>query len=491
MTLTTAVPRPAAGSLSPTAVLLAILALGLALRVLGARGDLWTDEIWTLDLLTKIRRPDEIFWNISHDNNHFLNSLWMFVVGIGQPSLLYRLPSIAMGTASVALAARIGFRSSPAAGLLAGFIFAIAIPFVNYGSEARGYAGLILAVLVAIELLEIAISLAFEAGSARDFNRQRWRLGLAIGLGTLCHLTMVLGAGIIGLAAAAQLWIERPPGSRWIVVRAFLRLFGPSVVCLVPAAVALAAGILVRGRFTVGGTSYAPRRFAIGFGGMADAVLGLPTATPAWLALAIVGLGLAVAIRAKQLSPFRLCMALMGLVLAPALIKLANPPNTDFPRYFLVCGVIAALTMAEAAARAASNRHGRWLVPVLILLFSIGQGAQDLRLVVSGRGQVSRLVSAMAERPNPTYAGSFSTASQVGIDYHAAMRNVTLERVDIAWPCRAAPDWYVFDGTPNSGSAPVSLMLGPDGCPTQFIKALDVPTSSLSGGHWTLYARHG
>ena len=45
--------------------------LGCGLRIVGARGDLWLDEVHTLMLIQSIHRADEVFWHINHDNNHF------------------------------------------------------------------------------------------------------------------------------------------------------------------------------------------------------------------------------------------------------------------------------------------------------------------------------------------------------------------------------------------------------------------------------------
>ncbi|TIP55024.1 MAG: hypothetical protein E5X68_36155, partial [Mesorhizobium sp.] len=70
---------------------------GLALRVLGARGDLWLDEIWSLVQLEPLTSIDQIFWRINHDNNHFLNSIYLYLVGADASPLLQRGLSIALG----------------------------------------------------------------------------------------------------------------------------------------------------------------------------------------------------------------------------------------------------------------------------------------------------------------------------------------------------------------------------------------------------------
>src|SRR5208283_5094387 len=65
-------------------VVAALVAAGLAVRLWCARGPLWLDEIWSIENLAPLTRFWQVFWGISHDNNHFLNSLWLyFATGFG------------------------------------------------------------------------------------------------------------------------------------------------------------------------------------------------------------------------------------------------------------------------------------------------------------------------------------------------------------------------------------------------------------------------
>ena len=52
-----------------------IVAAAGVVRLIGARGDLWLDEIWTLLLIAPVRSMGEILLDIGHDNNHHLNSI--------------------------------------------------------------------------------------------------------------------------------------------------------------------------------------------------------------------------------------------------------------------------------------------------------------------------------------------------------------------------------------------------------------------------------
>ena len=117
--------------------------VGSLLRIMMARGDLWLDEAWSLKLVAGISSPWAVFWEISHDNNHFLNSLWLAWLGPDEPAWAYRIPALVLGTLAIPLAAVIGWRRGRAGAVVAAWFVALSMPLVIYGSEARGYAGLV------------------------------------------------------------------------------------------------------------------------------------------------------------------------------------------------------------------------------------------------------------------------------------------------------------------------------------------------------------
>ena len=113
-----------------------VLVLAVVLRLAAARNDLWLDEIWSLDLAARVHRPIEVFTGLHHDNNHYLNTLWLWAVGPDRDALVYRLIALITGTATVAMAGRIG-RAGAAAALSAMLLFAVSYVMVVYSSEAR------------------------------------------------------------------------------------------------------------------------------------------------------------------------------------------------------------------------------------------------------------------------------------------------------------------------------------------------------------------
>ena len=161
----------------PAGVIVAIATLlALVLRLAACRGDAGLDEVWSMRLVERVDHLSGVFWGISHDNNHFLNSAWLYLVDPDAPVWVWRLPAVVLGTLTVPALARLGGRRGAAARALSACIAAVALPFVDFGSEARGYGGLILATVVAFD----------EAGRAADaaLARRRvrgaaWRLGVA------------------------------------------------------------------------------------------------------------------------------------------------------------------------------------------------------------------------------------------------------------------------------------------------------------------------
>src|SRR5258707_11952356 len=117
-------------------LLLLVAAAGL-LRLAAARDDLWLDEIWSLSLAARVHRALDVFTSLHHDNNHYLVTLWMFLLGDNAAGFWYRLPSVLAGTAAVALAYFAGQKLGGNAGVFAAILTALSLPLVVYSSEAR------------------------------------------------------------------------------------------------------------------------------------------------------------------------------------------------------------------------------------------------------------------------------------------------------------------------------------------------------------------
>ena len=466
-----------------------ITGFGFSLRFYCAANDLWTDEIWSLQLVQGLRSPAEVLWGISHDNNHYLNSLWLYGLGPGHSARLYRLPAVLFGTLSVLAAARLGLRHSRATGLATAALVATSYLLVNYGSEARGYAGMVLALLIALDAFD---RVAARAPSGRwaviPIGRHRWIFGAAIGIGALSHLTLIGALPVFGAAMA----LRRARAGRSLVSAACegLALLWPGLLLVVPALACVVTGIVIRGGFTFGETApFELSDFLRGFSDMLHIATGLPETVPLSLIIGATGLGLLVAARIGQLDVANQCLVLAGLVVLPLAMALLRLPNLQHARYFLIPAVI--LIVAQGRIIGAIWDQGgpaSWVTAAAILgVMLLGQIAWIQPLIEVGRGSYGRVLDVIASEGRPTYSSDSRFLTQSIVDTLAAGRNQTFDYVGASRWCATPPDWYIVVGE----IGPERLETGSAGCPASFARRATFPTSALSGMLWTLYRRAG
>ena len=486
-----AAAKPSEGTVSASSplvlglVALAVL-VGLGLRYLGARSDLWLDEVWSLRLVAPLAHVGEVFWGISHDNNHFLNSVWLYLAGPDQSALFYRLPSILMGGLSVVCAALIGARRGQAEAVIAAALVACALPFVHYGSEARGYSGIILAMFAAVLFFDRLMDARGTSDDARVISNA-WLLGASIGFGALSHLTMLMMAACLGGAAVALIWQEKR-----VFGEAFgstLSLFRPSLLLLFPAMGAMAAGVMNRGTFEIGGTTpFSVSHFLEGFGGLLRFTLGFPESVPLALVVGTVLALLALAVWLGLLSRTHLVLVLMALVVLPGVMFVARLSNVEYPRYFLVCAVILIVAVADLLG-ALWRRGGlnRPLALGVLALILAGQISPLQRLMNDGRGGYSRIVALMGEA-STAYDNNHAFKNGTMISFYAERQNRTPHAVSAATFCEKKPEWYVLGGV-SAAAAPEALEAGPSECRARFGKSASFGASDLSGWPVILYQR--
>ena len=163
------------GTGSPLGWVLAVVALtalGLALRVAGFHESLFADEIYSYRIVANYGLLDVI--GEVHDTAitpplHYL--LARVAVEFGDPTTWIRLPSVVLGAATVPLTFVLGMRTVGCrAALFAAAVAAISPFTVFYGTEARAYATMMF--LVVLSTLALLIAL--------DSGRRRWLVLYAI-----------------------------------------------------------------------------------------------------------------------------------------------------------------------------------------------------------------------------------------------------------------------------------------------------------------------
>src|SRR5262245_63569229 len=71
--------------------------LSWTLILVAARGDLWLDEIRSIEFARAAGSPIEIFTRFQHDNNHVLNTLFLWSVGVQSNLFVYWLLVVVLG----------------------------------------------------------------------------------------------------------------------------------------------------------------------------------------------------------------------------------------------------------------------------------------------------------------------------------------------------------------------------------------------------------
>jgi hypothetical protein len=456
----------------------AIVAAGLALRLCCAGGPLWLDEIWSIENLAPLSHYWQVFWGISHDNNHFLNSLWLyFAAPAGAGATILRAPSIAMGALAIAMMARLGARHSPAAALAAAAMTALSYFFVNYSVESRGYAGSALALLVGFDALERAIE--------RPQSRARFTLAAAMGIGLLWHLAILPAIGLFGLFCLFE--ERRRRGGFEPALAATMRVFAPTAVAAIPAFACVFAGIAVVGTLTIGGLRGFDAAQALGaIAEMARDAIGVSPAAPAAAVVAAGAAAVGIALIARLvLDGRRLAYAIILLGL-PAAVFVLRPPNAHIPRYYLVCALFLILLLAECFGslwRAGSWR--RWGALAALAAILAGDAGLVLRFQDSKQTAWPLALDAIAASGQLRLASSFDDRVGKLVAYYDR-DHPALELVPRAQWCQKRPQWFVAE-TAGIAELPATLDLAAGQCRVPFALVRRYETWGLSSVGWALY----
>lgn len=454
------------------AVALACVA-GLALRIAAARGALWTDEAWSVIYATDARTPAGVFLRINHDNNHHLYSLWLQAIGRDASPMLARLPAIVAGTAATAVAAQFAARRSRLAGLFAALLFALSPALVTFGSEARGYAPMLLAALVMLLLVDDALHGPPRRGGA-------WPIALAALVGMLCQLTMAAPVALLSL----WVYLDRrgAVGPR-AALRGTARLMGPAlaVSAATVALVFLAASISPTGMRLGGYLPFAWRDFLAALDDLAAWTAGLSAPFP-WLApIAIAVAALLVALRPPPWIGPRGALYAILILFVPIAAMLLQPGNAGFARYYLVSALGLLLLIAETLAHAIDRKGWpRILAVAALAVVAAGNLLRDAELIRLGRGRADAAVALIAAR-----APAGASVALAPARLEAALRLAADARrypLAIARGCGPAP--FLIAG--HGRFDPTEPMLVR--CGIGYAAIASGRTPPLSGDAWTLYA---
>jgi hypothetical protein len=449
------------------------IAAGLVLRVAGAQGDLWLDEIRSLNLVAaRAPAPLDVFWSVQHAASHPLYALYLWFVGHAPAPLVARLPAVMLGAASVIVAGMIGARHGRAEALFAMALVALSYPLVHYGSEAHGTGPMLFCALLAFQQVDADLA----AGTAR----RRLVVAGALVAGVLFHVAAAL--------VAAALWL-------WVVLRGLARrrslaealgragqLFAPTMIGFIAVLVLAAAAMLANGYTAEGGAPADGAGPLAALGALAGLLFGLPAEVPAALALALfvaAALGVILWLRARgdERWPF---YALMVFGVPASL--LAGVPSGGGRAPVLLLGLVFALPLAAQALARAWRRGilARLIAVAALAAFVVGSARLEVLFLKHGRGQYRAAINLMTDS---VHGSTFSVGSdddvrqRTVLAYHMphAARGETLDYVPWDQLESHPPDWFIVHRRPALAAEP---------------PAPERMTFTLKGSTWVLAARY-
>ncbi len=355
--------------------------------VSAARGDLWFDEIWSLSLARKAKTIADVFIRLHHDNNHPLNTLFLYCMGDQKGLIVYRLLSVLAGLGSLLLAGHVARRDWGHTEALCSMVFmGSSYPLLIYFSEARGYA------------LAIFLGLASYAALGLPRERNSWKQVALFWstsvLGILAHASFVmlsLAFALWGVAREFQVGERRGRAARRLIVLHATPLLFFACWYL----------YFLKDMTVLGGPEYGTWSV---IGQASVLILGLAD-SPAlrgvapFLGLLVVVLGSTILYRRRDI---RWSFFPAVIIISPTLLILVADPRYLYFRYFIVCFPFVILLLAYIVGSGCHSfrRHWRWLAFAVLAGFLVGQLPRDYQLLKLGRGQYAAALEFIAAQPH-------------------------------------------------------------------------------------------
>src|SRR3989338_8378 len=391
-----------------------ILIIGIALSIAAAFQPLWLDEIWSLSLAESIQRPWEVF-AIHHLNNHPINTLYLWLLGYGQPTIVYRIPSLLSGIALLLWMTRDGWRRSRSEGCFVAIFIGFSLPILQTAAEARGYSPMLLAAYAAYVFFERME----RTGERRDGMYYAFFASLAI----LLHLSAVT----LVLAAAAATFVRSASKSGV--------MHGIAAVMWRHGAPVLTFGLLVLGTLRQDAFS-AGRDPGITFAQFGSAVLGWGEISPlaAMIATYAVVCVVLVVIECvlRRDAPFGVFL-LTILFVVPAILLLLGMRALGLEVRFFLPSVVAFLLLLSSICALGWSHSGiaaKIAVCTVAMLFIAGHSVGIFHLLRYGRLESRSVAPALTcieeqSSAQPVTVGTEFTIDRVLVEYYG---NILSER---------------------------------------------------------------
>lgn len=365
-----------------------VFLLSAALIVAAARGDLWLDELLSLSFARTSHSIADIFVRLHYDNNHPLNTVFLYWAGVHETLFVYRSFAVLCGIGSVVLVGYIAVRSWGSLEALCGMVLVgTSYPLLLYFSEARGYAPAIFFALAAYALLR---------ENLRRFHPARLILFWAASiLGVLSHSTFIMAT--VAFCVADMAHEIRASGSWRRKASQFAAHHALPLAFFV-----WWYGFFLRDMVIAGGPVYSEwsvlsraSALILGFPGAP----GFPMAAMATV-LAVIVAG---AILLSQEGDPQWAFFLTVLCIAPAMMLIAARPTYLYFRYFILGFPFFYLLLSRMLCRGWRSwpNRGRWVLATCTALLIAGQTPRVYSLLTLGRGSYSGALAGIVKHsPN-------------------------------------------------------------------------------------------
>ena len=456
-----------------------IVALSVSLRARSALNDLWLDEIWSVELVRELHSPVEVFTKTHHDNNHYLNSLFIYFFGQRGNWPGYRIPAVVAGFGSILLAWLIGCRTDKATAFFSMLLVGFSYVMILYSSEARGYSPLIFFCFLCFLILQSFL------------DRPRWQAAalFSIGaiLGIMSHLTFVT------FLCASLLWF-------WIRLRREAFPVGTmvrwSAACYAAPLAFLAILYFVDVRYLqIGGGT--PIGVLNGYGATLAWALGGPNLI--WLQTIIGAICVIVLIAAlavvfcRRQDDWIFFIAVIAVM--PLTLSFFQHGTLHYVRYFIVALAFMLLLLGRLLGWLFDRGAiGKIVCTISCLLFVALNGWDVAALLKNGRGHISEAMHFMVDnsiQKSPvTFGGDqdFRILFVLAFYSREMMPNQPMHYYEQdQWPAMG-PEWIVFHKESFEQPVPPGKTFS-DKFGNWFELVRTFPTAPLSGVHWFIYHR--
>jgi len=452
-----------------------VLLIAAGYRLLASLDDFWLDEIWSWLLATRVQSATQIVTQIRHDNNHFLNTWVIYVLGTDRPWFWYRLPAVVAGIGTVAMCGVFARRWGRLGVLTAILITGASFPLIQYSSEARGYAYALLFAALGIELVQQSID-----------KPRLWAdilFACCVMLGFLGQLTFAYAYGAL---VAWSVWCLFRRHGVWSSRHGAVLVWQ----ILVPLAMLTGLYFVNLRHVAVGGGDEQPLLTVLAQS--LSLAVGGPQADPgaALVALAVLvaaGITLVELVRSDSDLWLPLAAGALGL---PALVLLLAGPAVLYPRYFLVSMLFLQLLVSWGLVRLFDRaRFGKLLYLALLAAMLAGNAASTARLLAVGRGGYQAAVQFMLEHGTDeqlTVGSDHDFRNGLVLEYYF-LRSGSPRRLAYFsqghWPS-VGPEWVLWHSQEPTFSPPQTFR--DESGQTYSLQAV-FPYAGLSGWHWAVY----